>query len=466
MNYSDYISDKSQSFNNDGFDPVFMSDKLFPFQVKLVEWALRKGRAALYEDCGLGKTPQQLTFAENIHRHTGKRVLVVTPLAVGVQTCIEASKFGIHAERSRDGKLPDAPIVVTNYEKLHMFNSSDFAGCVCDESSILKNADGAIKTEVTRFMRHMDYRLLCTATAAPNDYIELGTSSEALGHLGYVDMLKMFFKNDNNTNAKAGRTHNMMGGKFRFRGHAENEFWRWVCSWARAIRKPSDYGFDDGPFVLPELIERQHTVRTVNLPDGNLLPIPAIGLKEQREERSRTVQERCEKAAQIAEETVGPIVCWTNLNRESELITSLVDGAVELTGSQTDDQKEEILFGFANGDFMTLVTKPVIAGFGMNWQHCNRQTFFPSHSFEQYYQCVRRSLRFGQKRNVEIDIIATEGDSDVLRNMQRKSKAADNMFAKLVDLMYEHSTNIRNDYLPTTSALLPEWMKPIPTNQP
>jgi SNF2 family DNA or RNA helicase len=194
MSYTAYLEDKSQRHNDAGFDPVFMPDYLFDFQQALVAWSLRKGRAALFEDCGLGKTIQQLVFAENVARKTGKRVLLLTPLAVGLQTCQEAEKFGIYAQRSRDGKLPDSQIVVTNYEKLHLFDSSDFVGCVCDESSILKNVDGVTKTNVTQFMRHMDYRLLCTATAAPNDYIELGTSSEALGNLGYTDMLKMFFK--------------------------------------------------------------------------------------------------------------------------------------------------------------------------------------------------------------------------------------------------------------------------------
>jgi hypothetical protein len=458
MKYAEFIRDKSQRHSDAGFYPVFMPDSLYPFQSKLVEWALRKGRAALFEDCGLGKTLQQLVWAENVHRHTGRRVLILTPLSVGVQTCLEGQKFGIWAERTKDASLPDAPIVVINYEKLHLLDSSDFVGCVCDESSILKNADGVTKTMVTKFMRHMDYRLLCTATAAPNDYIELGTSSESLGYLGYVDMLKMFFKNDNNTNAKAGRTHNMMGGKFRFRGHAETEFWRWVCSWARAIRKPSDIGFDDGPFNLPNLIERQHTVNAKVLADGYLLPIPAVGLREQRDERTRTVQERCEAAARIATEASGPVVCWTNLNRESEITNRLVSGSIELTGSQSDDEKEEILTGFVNGGFRVLVTKPSICGFGMNWQHCNRQTFFPSHSFEQYYQCVRRSLRFGQTKDVEVDIIATEGDADVLSNMQRKARAAENMFQRLVSLMHHHSVDVKNEYNPQQRINLPSWL--------
>ena len=251
MNYADFVASKSHEGADHGFSPTFMPSNLFDFQKAMVEYAVRKGRSALFEDCGMGKTAQLLTWAQNVIEHTNRPVLVLSPLAVAAQTLREAGKFGIEACRSSDGTLP-GKLVITNYERLVHFSPSDFAGVVCDESSILKSFDGARKAEITAFMRKVPYRLLATATAAPNDYIELGTSSEALGHLGYMDMLNRFFKNDLNNSAT--RRHYGEAPKWRFRGHAEQPFWRWVCSWARALRKPSDLGFDDGRFVLPPLI--------------------------------------------------------------------------------------------------------------------------------------------------------------------------------------------------------------------
>lgn len=263
--YAEFLEQKAQIGGWHGFDPIDMPDFLYPFQASLVEWALRKGRGAIFADCGLGKTPMQLVWAENVRRHTGKPVLIVTPLAVGLQTVGEAAKFGIEAAISRTGQVA-AGITVTNYERLEKFEPSDFGGVVCDESSAIKSFDGVRRQIVTDFMRKHRYRLLCTATAAPNDYIELGTSSEALGYLGHMDMLNRFFKNDQNNSATHGfRFQYAQGGTFgqarwRFKGHAEDPFWRWVCSWARALRKPSDLGFDDADFILPPLEHRQHIV--------------------------------------------------------------------------------------------------------------------------------------------------------------------------------------------------------------
>lgn len=240
----------------------------------------------MFEDCGLGKTVQQLVWAENVVRNTNGRVLILTPLSISDQTLEEAEKFDIDAERSKDGKLPKSKIVITNYEKLHLFDPSDFAGCVCDESSILKNFKGTTRIAVTAFMRKLGFRLLCTATASPNDYIELGTSSEALGQLGHLDMLKKFFKSDTGTFASGGEGGRVkgtrsFGGKFRFKGHSQVEFWRWVCSWARAVRKPSDLGFSDDGYDLPELSEKLHLVEYEKPADDLLFPLPAVGLQEQ-----------------------------------------------------------------------------------------------------------------------------------------------------------------------------------------
>ena len=284
---------------------------------------------------------------------------------------------------------------------MHYFDSNDFEGVVCDESSILKGIDGSTRMNVTQFMRKLPYRLLCTATAAPNDYIELGTSSEALGELGFQDMLSKFFKKNQ---ATISRKDEHKAGIYRFRGHAEKDFWRWVCSWARACRKPSDLGYSDELFTLPELITKQHVVKANTLPEGFLFDMPAVGLAEQRAERSRTVNERCEMSAHLVDHNK-PAVVWCHLNKESNLLKKLIPGSVEVVGSDSDEHKEQSFKDFQSGGIRVLITKPTIAGFGLNWQHCAHQTFFPSHSFEQYYQAIRRCWRFGQDKPVHVDII-------------------------------------------------------------
>ena len=426
-----FLERKAQLNGNHGFEPTWLHPDMFDFQQSLVTWAIQKGRAAIMADCGLGKTLMQLVWAQNVVERTNGKVLILAPLAVAGQIVREADKFGMRATRSNDGKAHPG-ITVTNYDKLDKFDPADFVGCVCDESSVLKNFDGARKTEITVFMRKMRYRLLCSATAAPNDYIELGTSSEALGYLGHMDMLNRFFKNDLN-NSASGRMRGQVI-KWRFKGHAEGPFWQWVCGWARAVRKPSDLGFDDGAFILPALIERQHTVEAQKSRDGLLFALPAVGLKEQREERNLTIRERCEKAAEILD-TGQSGIAWCHGNEEGKLLRGMIDGAVEVAGSDRDEVKEERLLAFASGQARVLVTKPKIGAWGLNFQHCNHMTFFPSHSFEQFYQCVRRCWRFGQTRPVTVDIVATEGENDVLKNLQRKSGQAEKMFAAMVAQM-------------------------------
>jgi hypothetical protein len=452
--YAAFLDRKTQGGADSGFDPVWMPDFLFDFQRDMVEWAVRKGRAAIFADCGLGKTPMGLTWASNVARKTGKPVLYLTPLAVASQTSREAEKFGIEAAVSRDGKIA-APIVVTNYEKLHFFSADDFSGVVCDESSILKSYDGTRKGQITAFMRKVPYRLLQTATAAPNDYIELGTSSEALGYMGHIDMLNRFFKNDLNNSAQ-GR----IGGeviKWRLKGHAELPFWRWVCSWARAMRRPSDLGFDDSAFVLPPLQEVEHLVETENLAEGMLFALPAVGLKEQREERRRSIGERCERVAEMVNKTGEPALVWCHLNDEGDMLEELIPDAVQVSGSDSDDTKEGRLEDFSEGRARVLVTKPKIGAWGLNFQHCNHITFFPSHSFEQYYQSVRRCWRFGQKRAVRVDIITTEGERGVMKNLQRKAEQADQMFARLVAEMNAALAIDRANNM-TKKLELPTWL--------
>lgn len=454
MNYTEFLARKAQLANAGGFTPTGLPGHLFDYQTNLVDWACRQGRGGIFADCGLGKTPMSLAWADQVHRQTGKPVLLLTPLAVGFQIVTEAEKFGHEAALSRDGTTP-APITVTNYEQISKFEPDQFGGVVCDESSAIKSFEGARRAEVTEFMRRIQYRLLGTATAAPNDYIELGTSSEALGHLGHMDMLTRFFVNDNRSVSSRGRTNGGAAIQWRLKGHAAEPFWRWVSSWARAMRKPSDYGYSDAGHHLPPLTIRETLVDASTPADGTLFDVPAHGLREEREENRRTLTERCEAAAAILEDA-RPGVAWCHLNDESSLLTKLIDGAVEIAGSDSPDAKEDKLAAFTRGEIRVLVTKPSIGAWGLNWQHCHRATYFPSHSYEQWYQAVRRFWRFGQQHPVTIDVITTEGGSRVLANLQRKAAQADAMFTALVEHMNHARTVDAHDY--RTPMEVPAWL--------
>jgi hypothetical protein len=419
----------------------------------MCEYAITKGRSALLEDCGLGKTIQHLVWSQNIVEHTNKPVLILTPLAVAEQTKREGEKFGIETNRSNDGQVK-GKITITNYEKLHLFNWQDYSAVVCDESSRIKSSSSQTKQEVTDFMRKIPYRLLCTATAAPNDYLELGTSSEALGYLGFLDMLNRFFKNDNNNT-----TMRRMYGeapKWRFRGHAEIPFWRWVCSWARALRKPSDLGFNDDGFILPELIENEHVVEARKLAEGMLFSTPAGDLIEQRAERKRTIEERCQRVAELVNHDK-PALVWCHLNDEGNMLEKMIPDAIQVSGKDNDDRKEEKLLSFADGKSRVMITKPKIGAHGLNLQHCSHVTFFPSHSYEQYYQGVRRCWRFGQKNPVVVDIVMTEGERKVMSNLQRKSVAADLMFTRLVEEM-NNARGIKEENKLVNKMEIPSWL--------
>ena len=438
ITYAEFLAGKAQLTNVGGFRPTNLPSHLFDFQAAMVEWAVRQGRSAIFADCGLGKTPMALAWAEQITRRTNKPVLLLTPLAVGFQVVTEGAKFDHDTAISRDGTVK-AEITVTNYEQLGKFDPTEFAGVVCDESSILKSFDGTTRAMVTEFMRRIQYRLLGTATAAPNDWIELGTSSEALGGLGYMDMLTRFFTNKQRSTSSRGRG---MGGEsvqWRLKGHAEEPFWRWVSSWARAARRPSDLGYDDGRFTLPPLRTRQTLVEASRPAEGTLFDVPAVGLREEREENRRTLVERCEAAAEALSDAP-TAVAWCHLNDESSLLARLIPGAVEVAGSDSPEAKEYKLTAFTRGDIPALVTKPSLGAWGLNWQHCNRMTYFPSHSYEQWYQAIRRCWRFGQTKPVLVDVITTEGGKNILANLERKAAKADAMFTALV----AHMNDARN----------------------
>ena len=457
MDYNEFLNKKSHLKKESGFKPLFIPDYLYDFQKYLVDWSISLGRGAVFADCGLGKTPIQLVWSENVVRKENKRVLILTPLAVSSQTVREGKKFGIGCYRSIDGKLK-GKIVITNYEKIQYFNPNDFIGVVCDESSILKNYSGARRGLITEFMKKIPYRLLCTATAAPNDYTELGTSSEALSVMGYIDMLGKFYKNTQSNVAL--RSHYRRNGEqaphWMFKKHAESHFWRWVSSWAKAIRKPSDIGFSDKDFVLPELKEVETVIPCSRPFAGRLFVEPAQSLQEQREERRATLPERCEMVAEKLNMN-NVAVAWCHLNDEGDLLEKLIPDSRQVKGGMSDDKKEAVLSDFSDGNIRVLITKPKIGAFGLNWQHCSHMTFFPSHSYEQYYQGVRRCWRFGQKKSVTVDIITTEGELRVLKNLQRKAEQADDMFTKLTKHM-NNALSINNDIEFDNKMEVPEWM--------
>ena len=440
--YAELLERRRQIGGNHGFDPEGLPDFLFDFQQHLVQWALRKGRAAIFADCGMGKTPMQLAWADQVYRKTGKPVLVTTPLAVAHQTEREAHKFGFDAAVSREGKH-DSPIVITNYERLHYFEPSDFGGMVCDESSILKAYSGKTRDAIIRFMRPIGYRLLCSATPAPNDYTELGNSSEALGVMRRVEMLANYFVHD------GGDT-----GRWRLKGHANEPFWGFLASWARAVRRPSDLGYSDEAFTLPELRTYAHVLPSKKT--GRLFVDHAQSLDEQRQERKRTVRERVEQVASIA--TGGQFVSWCSLNAESDALVKAIPDATAVSGSDSDEDKERKFLEFANGNIRVLVTKPSIASFGMNWQHCCQTSFFPSHSYEQWYQCIRRFWRFGQQNPVDVHIVTTEAEDGVLQNMLRKERESNAMFDQVTEHMRYHYTQHVEEYNPQNEMEIPQWL--------
>ncbi len=431
--YQEFLNSKRHSASNYGIEPNYLPDAMFDFQKYVAEYAIKKGRCAVFLDTGLGKTIIELTIAANYVRETNKPVLIITPLAVAFQFIKEAEKFGIDdIEYSKTGTFK-SKIVVCNYERLEHFNSSDFDCVILDESSILKNFDGAIKGQITSFLKKVKYRYLFTATPSPNDYIELGTSSEALGYMGYMDMLTRFFKNNNNT-IKASGQHRA-GEEWYLKAHAERDFWQWISSWSVSCRKPSDLGFSDELHNLPELIEMQTVVRNEQpLPvngQGSMFAMPAMNFFEIKAEVRATIHQRCETAfAKASKHNVS--VYWVNLNDEADLIKQLDKSAKEVKGNMGIDEKEEILLAFASGGIKKLITKTSITAFGLNWQHCNHTTYFPTYSYEQYYQAIRRFWRFGQKKDVLVDLILSDGQDRIMESLLIKKDKAVKMFENLI----------------------------------
>lgn len=450
--YQKFLEQKKHSIGNFGFSANYIPDIAFDFQKHIIEKAVKKGRIAVFADTGLGKTLIQLSIAKNIINHTNQKVLILTPLAVAFQFLLEAEKIGIDdIEYSKDGKHTKK-IVVCNYERLHYFDKNDFVGVILDESSILKNFDGKIKGEVTNFVKKIPYRFLSTATPSPNDFIELGTSSEALGYMGYMDMLGKFFKNNQNSVDLNNRN---IGEKFYLKPHAEKDFFAWVNQWSIMVKMPSDLGFSNDRYNLPKLITNRHIVKNESLLDVDgqiqMFNKPAKNFNEIRHEVKMTIDKRCDMALNLAKDKTS--VYWVNRNDESSIIKSNDRESVEILGSQSLDKKEEILKAFANGEFKRLITKAKMTGMGLNWQHCNHSVFFPTFSYEQYYQAIRRFWRFGQKRDVTIDMVISDGQTRVLEALQQKTK-------KAIELYENLTKNVNESFLNKTKEFNKEIIKP------
>ena len=432
MKYEKFLESKLFSPPAAGLEPKGdLNTKLYPFQADLVRWALRRGRAALFCDCGLGKTPMQLEWA----RHVPGRVLILAPLAVAKQTIREADKFGIDGiEYARDGSESEADIVITNYEMLEHFDPSEFNGIVLDESSILKSYDGKTRTQIIQSFRDTPYRLACTATPAPNDYLELGNHSEFLGLMDRWTMRSMFFVHDSQMHGPGHHSGDVRN--YRLKKHGEDMFWEWVCSWAVMMRTPSDLGYDDDGFNLPPIHYLPHEINSDEATPGFLFPMAASTLHERIAARSATTGQRLQKAIELVNGDSEQWIVWCGLNKESNAANRAIDGAVEVAGSDSIDHKENTLLAFAAGDVRVLVTKPSIAGFGMNFQNCKNVLFLGiSDSWETYYQAVRRCWRFGQDQEVNVHVITADIEGKVVANIQKKETAAIDMHRRITKAM-------------------------------
>lgn len=450
ITYDDFIARKMALPEARGLtvDPAATHPALYPFQRILVSRALRAGRYALFTDTGTGKTAMQVVWASHVARQG--RVLILAPLAVAEQTVREAARFGVEVRylRRDDGA---SPIVIANYELLEHFAPEHFAGIVLDESSILKSYDGSTRTAVIEAFRTTPFRLACTATPAPNDHAELGNHAEFLGVKSRTEMLAEFFVHDGGSTSD-----------WRLKGHARQSFWRWLGGWASVLRKPSDLGFADDGFALPPL-EVRHRVLALNHADARasgLLFIPhATTLSEQRALRRSTLERRVEQIAALAADD-DPCLIWCELNAEADAVADAIPDAVQVAGADDPEDKARNLLGFADGAFRVLVTKPSIAGFGMNWQRCAHVIFAGvSHSFEQTYQAIRRCWRFGQTRPVRVDFVCTEADSVIVENYRRKAEEHDALFSEMARCAGEAQVSSRwNDYNPTRKLEVPSWL--------
>lgn len=453
--YADFLASKAIRAKRAGFHEIpQLPAAMRPFQRDITAWALKLGRSAIFAGTGLGKTIQQLAWAEAVVNREHRPVLILTPLAVAQQTVGEARKFGIQSvEYAKDQSEAKTSIVVTNYDRIEKFDLSLFVGIVLDESSIIKSHESQTRRLLIELCRGIPYRLCCTATPAPNDYVELGNHAEFLGVMTQKEMLSMWFVHEGSIRATSVRTHGQKPiAEWRLKGHAENDFWRWLSTWAVVVHHPREIGYDEPGYDLSPLTKHQITV-TIDRPyGGELFPVQAKTLSERLGARKESVGERVKAAAEIVNaEADRPWLVWCHLNKESEMLVKAIPGAVEVKGADDREVKAERLLGFANGKYRVLVSKPSIAGFGMNFQRCSDMVFVGlNDSFEQLYQAIRRCWRFGQTKPVTAYMIASDREGDVVRNLRDKEDAAERMVAAMAEHMRDLTAlAIRGNTVPT-----------------
>ena len=454
MKYETFLRHKEITvpFSGINIDQADISPKLFDFQRDIVLWALKKGKAAIFAGTGLGKTLMQLEWA----KHIGGTVLILAPLAVSKQTISEGEKFGIavnHCNSQED--VIDSGINITNYERMDRFDFSKFRGIVLDESSILKAQSGKIRSQLIEYCRQIPYRLACTATPAPNDLMELCNHSEFLGVMSSNEMLATFFVHDGGDTSK-----------WRLKRHAVHDFWRWVASWSIMLTNPADLGYDGSRYNLPPLHISQHTVHTEKQPE-TLFAVEALTLQERQQARRDSVQDRARECAALVNADTDQWLVWCNLNSEADALKALIPGAVEISGSDKPDVKEQAAVDFAAGKIRVLISKPLIFGMGLNFQRCHKMAFVGlSDSFEQYYQSVRRCWRFGQENPVDVRIITADTEGAVVENIQRKEKQFEEMLRGMIAVTQnitkdniKATTRQTKSYEPQERMELPEWLK-------
>lgn len=450
MNYEDFLKQKDYVLESSGFDidKSKLNPRMFDFEKDIVRWALKKGRACIFAGCGLGKTLCQLEWAYRIHLHTGGNVLIVAPLTVADQTRREAEKFGYTAKVCESQKDCIDGINITNYEKLEKFVANKFIAVVLDESSILKSYTGKVRNQIIDMFSQTPYKLACTATPAPNDYMELGNHSEFCGVMTRAEMLSMFFVHD------GGQT-----SKWRLKGHAKNVFWQWMSTWAVFLENPKDLGYVESGYDLPSLHINEIIV------DGDVPVVESMTLTERRKARKESLDLRCQKAAELVNNSDEQWIVWCDLNAESEKLHELINDSVEVKGSDNPKHKSDAILGFTDGEIKSLVTKASIAGYGINWQNCHNMIFTGlSDSFESFYQAVRRCWRFGQDKEVNVYIIISAKEGCVKENIERKQADFDAMRDAMIDLTKEITKNelrrtcrIVTPYEPHVKMELPDW---------
>jgi superfamily II DNA or RNA helicase len=457
MNYTDFISNKFKAQKDCGFelDRNELNPKLFEYQKDLVLWGLRRGKSAFFAGTGTGKTFMQCEWAKHVYERLNMPVLILSPLAVSAQTVLEAQKLGIDVKLCAEQADIVNGVNITNYEKLDRFDATSFGGIVLDESSMLKSFTSATRNDIIESFNNTPFRLACTATPAPNDFMELGNHSEFLDAMTRTEMLSMFFYHDGGDTAK-----------WRLKGHAEDKFWEFVASWAAILTMPSDLGYDNAGFELPPLNYNEIVVKSNSVPEGCLFAFEAQNLQERRANRKATINERVKVCADIVNSSNDIHLVWCDLNAESELLKKSIKDCVEVKGSDSPEHKEKAMLDFAAGKIKCLVSKPSICGFGLNFQVCHNMSFVGlSDSFEEYYQAVRRCYRFGQTKSVNVNIITSELEGAVVENIKRKERDSLKMHAAMVEhtkkFVQENTKNIKiydRNYNPKQNIIVPSWI--------